>query len=171
MLTVADFNKRCDRLFDNMRGRFKATYWKSGKRSGRLRRPARPLPFDRYDLRKFMAKKIGLNAMPCPYCGRPIDILSLHLDHIVPVSRGGELSLDNLDPACDTCNREKGELTAEEFLALRGFLRTLSPAAQADVQKRLRGSSRFMPRYEKKSDAVPAAKYRAPQMELDQAIF
>lgn len=174
MLTTKQFNDRCDRLFDNMKTRFAARYWKSGKRQGMLKTPARDLPFDRYDMRTFMAKQVGLNAIPCLYCGCAIDILSLTLDHITPVSRGGGLGFDNLGPACAGCNREKGELTQEEFLALRDFLRTLVPAAQSDVQKRLRGSGRFMPKYAKNDpNAVTPSRvprYHPPQLQLEEAF-
>lgn len=175
MITTKDFNDRCDRLFDNMRNRFKARYWKSGKRKGMMKSPGRELPFDRYAIREFMNLQVGFLAIPCPYCGRAMDILSLTLDHIVPVSRGGSLGFDNLEPACDSCNRQKGELTKEEFVALRQFIRSLAPAAQSDIQKRLKGSGRFFPKYEKKDpNAVTPARlprYRSPQITMEEASF
>jgi hypothetical protein len=41
----------------------------------------------------------------CAYCGSRDD---LHVDHRVPVSRGGANSLDNLVTACGPCNQSKG---------------------------------------------------------------
>lgn len=174
MLTTKQFNDRCDRLFGNMKTRFGARYFKSGKRQGMLKTPARDLPFDRYDMRTFMAKQVGLNAIPCPYCGCAIDILSLTLDHVTPASRGGGLGFDNLGPCCDSCNREKGELTGDEFIDLHEFLRTMPPLAQRDIQKRLRGSGRFMPKYEKKDPNAVAPsrvpRYHPPQMQLEESF-
>ena len=46
-------------------------------------------------------KKIMSN--PCLYCGAA----SKHLDHIVPLSRGGRHSIGNLAPACVSCNQKK----------------------------------------------------------------
>lgn len=41
---------------------------------------------------------------PCVYCGLP----SEHMDHVIPLSRGGEHTLDNVVPACAKCNFSKG---------------------------------------------------------------
>jgi HNH endonuclease len=44
----------------------------------------------------------------CQYCGRsPRDGATLHLDHVVPASVGGETSEENLITACETCNLGK----------------------------------------------------------------
>jgi 5-methylcytosine-specific restriction endonuclease McrA len=43
--------------------------------------------------------------MPCAACGSTGDI---HIDHIIPVSRGGTSQRDNLQPLCYWCNGIKG---------------------------------------------------------------
>jgi 5-methylcytosine-specific restriction endonuclease McrA len=48
----------------------------------------------------------------CQYCGRP-DI-SLTVDHIIPVSRCGEETWENLVCACVACNNKKGDRTPDE---------------------------------------------------------
>ena len=50
-------------------------------------------------------------AMPCAYCGGK----ATELDHIVPVSRGGTHSRENVAPACRSCNARKGKLTTAEW--------------------------------------------------------
>ena len=40
----------------------------------------------------------------CAYCFAPYE----HLDHIVPVSKGGASSKENVVPACQNCNLRKG---------------------------------------------------------------
>lgn len=52
----------------------------------------------------------------CFYCGCDIPFGSRHVDHVVPLSRCGSHTLDNLVIACATCNLRKGTQTAEEFL-------------------------------------------------------
>jgi len=47
----------------------------------------------------------------CVYCGSHED---LTLDHVVPKSRGGRTSWDNLVSACRRCNARKGDYTPEE---------------------------------------------------------
>lgn len=55
----------------------------------------------------------ALLARPCAYCGRP----SEHVDHIVPICRGGTSDMSNLAAACARCNMRKGRQTAAEFTA------------------------------------------------------
>lgn len=45
----------------------------------------------------------------CVRCGRGReDGVKLHVDHIVPVSRGGKSTMDNLQTLCEDCNLGKG---------------------------------------------------------------
>ena len=55
----------------------------------------------------------------CAYCGMPLSVREMTMDHVVPRSRGGESRVANLVAACATCNVAKGARTAEEFLAER----------------------------------------------------
>ena len=48
----------------------------------------------------------------CVYCGSSD---ALEWDHIIPLSRGGPDSPDNLVRACASCNRSKGSKTPSEF--------------------------------------------------------
>ncbi len=48
----------------------------------------------------------------CQFCGR--SDLPLTVDHVVPVSRGGEDTWENLVCACVDCNNRKGDRTPEE---------------------------------------------------------
>lgn len=49
----------------------------------------------------------------CPYCWDKI--IKGHVDHIVPVSRGGTNERTNLAWVCAECNREKGDKSLLEF--------------------------------------------------------
>ena len=45
----------------------------------------------------------------CVRCGRGCeDGVRLHVDHVVPVSRGGKSTMDNLQTLCEDCNCGKG---------------------------------------------------------------
>jgi 5-methylcytosine-specific restriction endonuclease McrA len=58
------------------------------------------------------------DAHRCQYCGR--SDLPLTVDHVVPISRGGEDTWENLVCACVGCNNRKGDRTPEEAdMALR----------------------------------------------------
>jgi len=48
----------------------------------------------------------------CQYCG---SIKNLTIDHVIPRSRGGDNSWNNLVTACMPCNTHKGDRTPEEW--------------------------------------------------------
>ena len=50
----------------------------------------------------------------CQFCGRPFAAAELTLDHVVPRSRGGRSSWENLVACCYQCNNRKGDRTPEE---------------------------------------------------------
>jgi len=47
----------------------------------------------------------------CQYCNSKSD---LTIDHVIPKSRGGKDTWENLTTACNTCNVKKGNRTPEE---------------------------------------------------------
>ena len=50
----------------------------------------------------------------CQYCGRKGVAGELTLDHVLPRSRGGSTSWENLVAACRPCNNRKGDRLPEE---------------------------------------------------------
>ena len=50
----------------------------------------------------------------CQFCGRAFPASELTLDHVMPRSRGGRSSWENLVACCYTCNNRKGDRTPEE---------------------------------------------------------
>ncbi len=50
----------------------------------------------------------------CQFCGHVFAAADLTLDHVVPRSRGGHSSWDNLVACCYRCNNAKGDRTPEE---------------------------------------------------------
>lgn len=63
-----------------------------------------------YEVREYVLEKWGRR---CAYCGA--ENVPLELEHITPKSRGGTDRVSNLTVACRTCNKTKGNRTAEEF--------------------------------------------------------
>ena len=51
----------------------------------------------------------------CYYCSVNIEE-AYHIEHMVPISKGGSNWIDNICLACVPCNRTKGVKTAEEFM-------------------------------------------------------
>jgi 5-methylcytosine-specific restriction endonuclease McrA len=54
----------------------------------------------------------------CAYCG---STSKLTVEHMQPLSRGGQHSRDNVVPACARCNTQKRARTLDEFAALKNF--------------------------------------------------
>src|SRR5580658_1717041 len=50
----------------------------------------------------------------CQFCGAVFPAAELTLDHVVPRSRGGRSSWENLVACCYQCNNRKGDRTPEE---------------------------------------------------------
>lgn len=54
----------------------------------------------------------------CAYCGqKPDEGELLEIEHLIPLSRGGYHRIENVVPACPTCNKKKGQMTYEEFIS------------------------------------------------------
>ena len=51
----------------------------------------------------------------CRYCDAQLTWASYHCDHVHPVSRRGDSSMQNLAAACEACNRSKGAKTLDEW--------------------------------------------------------
>ena len=51
----------------------------------------------------------------CAYCGIPLDLMAMSIDHVIPRHRGGQSIYENLLAACKDCNTSKNELSVEEY--------------------------------------------------------
>lgn len=62
------------------------------------------------DIRRLYWRQRG----QCAYCGVSLGT-DYHVDHVIPVSRGGRNSVGNLLLACPTCNLSKGDKLLSEW--------------------------------------------------------
>lgn len=69
--------------------------------------------------RKSLGRVIREQILASGVCAACNCIGKLVIDHKVPVSRGGDSELDNLQALCRFCNGKKGTKTMEEFLCDR----------------------------------------------------
>lgn len=79
--------------------------WRNGKKYDETSKRERRYLTDkmRYDVLKrdnFKCKKCGITAK---------DGAKLHVDHVIPVSKGGKTTLSNLQTLCDRCNLGKSD--------------------------------------------------------------
>lgn len=65
----------------------------------------------------------GHGEVVCPYCGVVLDSMTTAFDHVVPLSRDGTNTLDNLAMVCRRCNWYKASMTGAEWSRLVDALR------------------------------------------------
>lgn len=54
----------------------------------------------------------------CAYCGCDLEYKDMQADHLVPLYNGGADELDNMLPACRSCNHYKATLSLDSFRAM-----------------------------------------------------
>lgn len=52
----------------------------------------------------------------CVYCKEPFT----HIDHYIPLSRGGPHTLENVRPSCEQCNLQKSNKLPDDFMKYKG---------------------------------------------------
>lgn len=53
---------------------------------------------------------LARDGFKCVICGATVeDGVKLHVDHIIPISKGGKTEIDNLRTLCDRCNLGKSD--------------------------------------------------------------
>lgn len=77
-------------------------------------------------------------------CGKKLTMKQIAVDHVYPVSRGGEWTIANLAAICKSCNLRKGKMLPDEFVLLEAFVeKTLSAESRADFWARLATGGKF----------------------------
>ena len=80
-------------------------------------RVIRLLSYDRLPRRSLRLNRHTLLARDehrCQYCGRRMPVSQLSMDHVIPRSRGGQTTWENIVCACLSCNVHKGGRTPKE---------------------------------------------------------
>ena len=65
--------------------------------------------------REAVYKKMGGH---CAYCGQEITLHEMQIDHVIPIKQSGLNTMDNLLPACRSCNHYKHTMPVERFRAM-----------------------------------------------------
>lgn len=72
---------------------------------------------DFYNVAENRLKLFERDSYKCHYCSKQLTRFSATLDHIQPVSKGGDNSFENLVTACLHCNSERGNKPVMDFIA------------------------------------------------------
>ena len=76
--------------------------------------PKRELDF--YNVKENRQKVFERDKYLCHYCNKQLTRFSATLDHIQPVSRGGDNSYENLVAACLLCNSQRNAQPIMDYL-------------------------------------------------------
>lgn len=111
-----------DRYMETSRARLAANpaIWKVAKSKRRALKRLVGGTYSRDDLHMLYNEQEGR----CAYCGITLFWSikgDIHVDHVIPLSRGGSNSPDNLALACQRCNCSKKEKLISEWEAVRGW--------------------------------------------------
>ena len=96
------------RLLKRQQQRNASKYRTKNKR--RLRITEAPEPFTRQEI-------ITRDHGRCHICGKTCTPNDIHIDHDIPLSRGGAHTRANVRVACSECNTRKGSMTTSEYRA------------------------------------------------------
>ena len=66
------------------------------------------------DILRLFVEQNGL----CTYCGKKLELTDYHVDHNIPLAKGGSNGSENICLCCPPCNLHKHTMTGEEYRAL-----------------------------------------------------
>ncbi|MBU1698718.1 MAG: HNH endonuclease [Candidatus Eisenbacteria bacterium] len=70
----------------------------------------------------------------CRYCGRKTPEVILEVDHVIPISKGGDNEIENLVTSCFECNRGKGATLLEAVPGERDLHEAAILLAERELQ-------------------------------------
>ena len=166
MIDLKHYQKRVAQLYNDERKWWRKELEKQATKAGFVLDVALDeiLPYTQAQFGKWLWTKIQLGVILCPYCGAPIDILSMELDHKTPKRRHGGPELSNKQVICRKCNGSKGDFTHEEYVEIVNFMQ----GPGAPFRQRLEGVMRnggmaTMLRFFPRDKGKKAAKENAPE--------
>ena len=75
---------------------------------------------DYYNIAENRLKVFERDGFKCHYCNKQLTRFSATLDHIQPVSKGGDNSFENLTTSCLHCNSQRGNRPVMDIILEKG---------------------------------------------------
>ena len=79
----------------------------------------------------------------CKYCDKQLTFRTIACDHIIPLSKEGPSTKENLQLICRTCNTRKGPLNEQDFTVLIQLIGELPEELSSYVMKKLAKGGRY----------------------------
>lgn len=79
----------------------------------------------------------------CKYCDKQLTFRTIACDHIIPLTKGGPSTKENLQLICKTCNTRKGPLNENDFTLLIQLIGDLPEELSVYVMKKLAKGGRY----------------------------
>lgn len=89
----------------------------------------------------------------CCYCGKKLPSSDLNLEHIVPISRGGQTDWDNVVTSCIPCNIRKGDSTPREA-GMKMIVMPSKPRWRGSASLMLRSSLKVKSSWQRFIDSI-----------------
>lgn len=85
----------------------------------------------------------------CQYCGKRLSFRTATKDHLIPLSKGGTNTIENIVSSCKHCNLLKSNLSLDEFTK-KYNLRLLNKPRQLNEEEKIRVVLKFFKSKERK---------------------
>jgi len=95
---------------------------------------------DMEELRKMFYDSYGKG---CKYCDRKMTLRNMVCDHIIPLAKNGDSTIDNLQLICKSCNTRKGPLDEKDFIELIDWVSQLKEETKEYVLRKLAKGGRY----------------------------
>ncbi len=95
---------------------------------------------DMEELRKMFYDSYGKG---CKYCDRKMTLRNMVCDHIIPLAKNGDSTVDNLQLICKSCNTRKGPLDEKDFIELIDWVGQLKEETKEYVLRKLAKGGRY----------------------------
>lgn len=92
-------------------GSARAFSWGAGFNMSRVKKAGHGADVEYVDYDIVFERDKGI----CYLCGKEVDTFNWHLDHIIPISRGGGHTYQNVGITHKSCNLKKSNMTADEY--------------------------------------------------------